>query len=63
MSGINYSLCSPENADGLSTAGWGLAEWGETGDRPHGGGDGGYCVVTELNVRINILKLQKGVSA
>lgn len=31
VSGINYSLCSQENADGLSTAGDCLTEWEKQG--------------------------------
>ncbi len=55
VSGINYSLCSQENADGLSTAGECLAEWGKQGTglvevvteatAPR------QPIVTELNVR------------
>lgn len=43
VSGINYSRCSQENADGLSTAGERLAEWEKIGDRACGGGDRGHC--------------------
>lgn len=43
VSGINYSLCSQENADGLSTAGECLASGKKTGHRACGGGDRGHC--------------------
>lgn len=42
VSGINYSLCSQENADGLSTAGV-SGRVGKTGDRACGGGNRGHC--------------------